>query len=118
MIFPENGNITHKVVLQTKNVYLCGKYIKYSRYLSQTPWMINGKKLTEGSLQEEIEDRIYKLFYPGRTKDKVEIRFHSGGREDIDVRMLKGGRPFVLEFVNPIKSIKSLQEKDILAHES
>ncbi len=27
--------------------------------------------------------------------------FHSGGREDTDVRMLNGGRPFVLEMVNP-----------------
>lgn len=45
------GNITHKLFLFTKNVYLCGRYIKFSRYLSQTPWLINGKKLTEGSLQ-------------------------------------------------------------------
>ena len=26
-------------------------------------------------------------------------KFHSAGREDIDVRMLGGGRPFVLELV-------------------
>lgn len=43
--------ISHKIALFTKNVYLCGRYIKFSRYLSQTPWMVNGKKLTEGSLQ-------------------------------------------------------------------
>ena len=46
--------ISQKIALVTKNVYLCGKYIKFSRYLSQTPWIVNGKKLTEGSLQEEI----------------------------------------------------------------
>jgi tRNA pseudouridine synthase 10 len=102
-------------MLLTRNVYLCGRYIKYSRYLSQTPWVVDGKKLTEGSLQEEIEDRIFSLFYPGRSKDQVEIRFHSGGREDIDVRMLKGGRPFVLEFVNPIRSIAGVTIDQVLA---
>lgn len=29
------------------------------------------------------------------------MRFSSSGREDIDVRMLGEGRPFVLEIVNP-----------------
>lgn len=67
--------------------------------------MVNGKKLTEGSLQEQIEDKIYPLFYPNKAKEEIESRFHAGGREDIDVRMLQGGRPFVLEFVNPINSI-------------
>ena len=30
--------------------------------------------------------------------------FHSGGREDIDVRMLGQGRPFILEFLNAKKT--------------
>lgn len=30
-----------------------------------------------------------------------KYKFHSGGREDIDVRMLNNGRPFVMEMVNP-----------------
>ncbi|AYU76823.1 hypothetical protein, conserved [Leishmania donovani] len=30
-------------------------------------------------------------------------KFHSAGREDVDVRMLGEGRPFVLEFVSPIR---------------
>lgn len=38
--------ITYKLTLFTKNVYLCGRYIKFSRYLSQTPWTVNGVKLT------------------------------------------------------------------------
>lgn len=29
------------------------------------------------------------------------LKFHSGGREDIDVRMLGTGRPFVVEVLNP-----------------
>jgi tRNA pseudouridine synthase 10 len=30
---------------------------------------------------------------------------HAAGREDIDVRMLGQGRPFIIEFVNPKLSI-------------
>ena len=30
---------------------------------------------------------------------------HAAGREDIDVRMLGQGRPFVIEFVNPKKTM-------------
>jgi len=33
-----------------------------------------------------------------------KYKFHSGGREDIDVRMLNNGRPFVMEMVDPIKT--------------
>jgi tRNA U54 and U55 pseudouridine synthase Pus10 len=110
----QGSSVTHTIALSTKNVYLCGRYIKFSRYLSQTPWIINGQKLTEGSLQEEIEDRIFSLFYPGRQKQEIETRFHAGGREDIDVRMLQGGRPFVLEFVNPIRPIRDISEEDVL----
>lgn len=31
----------------------------------------------------------------------LDTRFASSGREDVDVRMLGTGRPFVIEFVNP-----------------
>ena len=33
-----------------------------------------------------------------------ELFLHGSGREDIDVRMLGDGRPFILEFVNPRKN--------------
>ncbi len=29
------------IILQSENVMFCGKYVKFSRYLSQTPWIIN-----------------------------------------------------------------------------
>jgi tRNA pseudouridine synthase 10 len=34
---------------------------------------------------------------------------HGSGREDIDVRMLGRGRPFVMEFTNPKKAISCHQ---------
>lgn len=37
----------------------------------------------------------------------MDHKFHSGGREDIDVRMLGLGRPFVLELVHPRKRISA-----------
>lgn len=37
-------------------------------------------------------------------------KFHSGGREDIDVRMLGSGRPFVVELISPKKKTLAVQE--------
>ncbi len=52
-------------------------------------------KLTRDSVQELVTWVLGKAF--GTRKNK----FHGAGREDVDVRMLGTGRPFVLEFVNP-----------------
>ena len=42
----------------------------------------------------------------------IDHKFHSGGREDIDVRMLGSGRPFVVELVHPRKRI-SVTDDDL-----
>jgi len=52
-------------------------------------------KLTRDSVQELVAWVIGKAF--GTRKNK----FHGAGREDMDVRMLGTGRPFVLELLNP-----------------
>ena len=39
-----------------------GRYNKYSRNLSQTPWLIEGQRKTESSMQEIICDPIQDLF--------------------------------------------------------
>ena len=52
-------------------------------------------KLTRDSVQELISWPAGKVF--GTRKSK----FHGAGREDVDVRMLGGGRPFVLELIGP-----------------
>ena len=52
-------------------------------------------KLTRESVQELIAWVAGKAF--GTRKNK----FHGAGREDIDVRMLGEGRPFVLELIGP-----------------
>ena len=58
-----------------------GNLFFYWRYLSQTPWMVNHKKLAESSLQEEIQNKIMKYFYPEHfNEEKIEVKFHAGGR--------------------------------------
>jgi tRNA pseudouridine synthase 10 len=59
----------------------------------------NGK-VYENSVEELISKEIIRI-----TKGTDES-FHGAGREDVDVRMLGTGRPFVLEIKNPkIRSI-------------
>lgn len=77
------------------SIYLAGRYAKFSRELSQSPWVADGARVSESSVQELITGPLNKHF------QAEEMRFSSSGREDIDVRMLAEGRPFVLEVVDP-----------------
>lgn len=76
-------------------VYLAGRYNKFSRKLSQTPWFVDGEKLMEFSVQELICDILVPKF------KAQDVKFSSSGREDVDVRTLGKGRPFALEIINP-----------------
>lgn len=83
------------VALLHNSLYIAGRYNKYSRTLSQTPWIIDGKRFMDTSVQELICNPIVEL---AKAED---LRFASSGREDVDVRMLGKGRPFFCELVNP-----------------
>jgi tRNA pseudouridine synthase 10 len=52
-------------------------------------------KLTRDSVQELVG------WVAGAAFKTRKNKFHGAGREDVDVRMLGEGRPFVLEMVNP-----------------
>ena len=39
-----------------------------------------------------------------------EVMLHGSGREDIDVRMIGQGRPFILEFINSHKGVSCHQK--------
>jgi len=86
-------------------VFVMGNYLKFSRLLSQSPWEVDGKKLYETSIQEEIAKIVMPYYQP------KDYKFHTGGREDIDVRMLGNGRPFVLEILDPKKSYSVSEDK-------
>ncbi|GFN89346.1 pseudouridylate synthase 10 [Plakobranchus ocellatus] len=45
-------------------VFVAGRYQKYSRVLSQTPWIVDGKRVMEGSVEELICDPILSTFRP------------------------------------------------------
>ena len=55
-------------------------------------------KLTRDSVQELIGWVVGAAFKTRKNK------FHGAGREDVNVRMLGGGRPFVMEILNPKQS--------------
>ncbi|GAB5569640.1 tRNA pseudouridine synthase Pus10 isoform X1 [Prionailurus iriomotensis] len=58
------------------------RYNKYSRNLPQTPWIIDGERKLESSVEELISDHLLAVF-------KAEsFNFSSSGREDVDVRTL------------------------------
>ena len=82
-----------------KPLYVAGRYNKYVRDLSQTPWVVDGKRKSESSVQELICEKLEEVI---RSSD---VKFSSSGREDVDVRMLGKGRPFLVEFINPRKVI-------------
>ncbi|KAN0007452.1 hypothetical protein ACTFIU_000651 [Dictyostelium citrinum] len=81
---------SYELSFRHEPVFLAGKYNKYVRDLSQTPW-----EYDDSSVQDLICKDIKETF-------KAEsILFSTSGREDIDVRMLGDGRPFYIEIVNP-----------------
>lgn len=61
-------------------------------------------KLTRDSVQELIERVALPRFRSWKSK------FHGAGREDVDVRMLGSGRPFILEVINPKLPMVDLAE--------
>lgn len=78
-----------------ESVYIAGRYNKWSRTLSQTPWIVDQERRLESSVEEII-------ILPIKNRAMVsEFKFSSSGREDIDVRMLGRGRPFAVELVDP-----------------
>lgn len=92
---PESFVEFKSVESRHESVYIAGRYNKWSRTLSQTPWIVDRERRLESSVEEII-------YEPLRKRASVdELRFSSSGREDIDVRMLGRGRPFAVELVNP-----------------
>lgn len=86
--------IKKTVVAHPNPVYVYGKYRKLSSGISQT------RKVGKDPLTS-IEGLLASVFVPVfKAKD---VKLHGAGREDVDALMLGGGRPFVLEVVEPKK---------------
>ena len=93
---PVSAPCDHRIEFIHRSCFIAGRYNKYSRELPQTPWVVDGVKKAETSVEELICPKIISAF---RASD---ARFSSSGREDVDVLMLGKGRPFLLELVNPM----------------
>ena len=97
------------VDLQIKSIYIYGRYNKFKRGVSQTKWFCRqcggiGCRNCEytGSLYDlSVEEYIGPFFLELSYADAWS--FHGSGREDIDVKMLGSGRPFIIELHNPKK---------------
>ena len=93
-----------KISYTSAPMYLAGRYNKYSRNVSQTPWSLEGEEAKLDSVERVISDPVMRVFSPS------EVRFTASGREDIDVRMLGTGRPFLLELLNPKRTSQSKEK--------
>ncbi|XP_065346377.1 tRNA pseudouridine synthase Pus10 [Cloeon dipterum] len=79
-------------------IFIAGRYNKFSRYLSQTPWLVEGERRMEGSVQELVSKVLEEHCTSKNSK------FVASGREDVDVRTLGRGRPFAVELPDPHKT--------------
>jgi tRNA pseudouridine synthase 10 len=100
------------IEISLKSLFVFGKYNKLTRGIPQTHWickkcMGNGCKSCNFSGKQyltSVEELISPEFI--KSSNATDSKFHGAGREDIDVRMLGEGRPFILELRNP--TIRSL----------
>lgn len=101
--------LTLTVDLDIRAVYVYGRYRKLERGIPQTRWPCRACKgrgcercdqtglQYKRSVQDLVGNPMLEIF------EGKEHAFHGMGREDIDVRCLGRGRPFVLEVKEPRK---------------
>lgn len=94
---PPAGVTPCSASLRASHAPVCigGRYNKYSREMPQTPWWLDNEKRGISSVQEELQTVLQPAYAASATV------FHGAGREDVDVRMLGSGRPFVIEMQEP-----------------
>ncbi|XP_063392372.1 putative tRNA pseudouridine synthase Pus10 [Cydia fagiglandana] len=86
-------------------LYIGGRYIKLSRQLPQTPWLVRGQRMMESSVQEIIFRPIAAVYNLAPEEMEHRLKFVSAGREDVDVRCLGEGRPFAIEISDPRREL-------------
>ncbi|MFX1392280.1 MAG: tRNA pseudouridine(54/55) synthase Pus10 [Promethearchaeota archaeon] len=105
-----------KLELLLKSLFLAGRYNKLIRDIPQTRWICKncqGKGCESCNFSgKKYKTSIEELISPEFIKEAqaTDSKFHGAGREDIDVRMLGNGRPFILELKNPQIRTLNLEE--------
>ena len=96
-----------EIDLTLKSLFISGYYNKFIRGIPQTRWPCKRCKgqgceecnFTGKQYQTSVEEHITPEFI--KATKASDSKFHGAGREDIDVRMLGMGRPFVIELKKP-----------------
>jgi tRNA pseudouridine synthase 10 len=114
---------SEQISLQVNSLFIAGRYKKLIRGIPQSKWICRtcrgrgcatcnwtGKKYAE-SVEELIASPVLEM------TGGSDVKLHAAGREDIDVRMLGTGRPFVIEVKNPKKRLLELEKLEKLINE-
>jgi tRNA pseudouridine synthase 10 len=100
--------VASNVTFEHSALFVAGRYCKLMRGISNSIWIIGGKKITEDSIEELVGNPLLEFF--GATS----MKFCSAGREDADVLMLGTGRPFYFEIINPTRGFATMEEMNLL----
>ncbi|WGI16763.1 tRNA pseudouridine(54/55) synthase Pus10 [Methanonatronarchaeum sp. AMET-Sl] len=95
------------IEINNNPIFFYGRYRKHVRGIPQTEWycpVCRGEGCMrcdgEGRLYEESIEKTISKPLLRETEGKTAV-FHGAGREDVDVKMLGNGRPFVIEIKEP-----------------
>jgi len=95
------------IELILKSLFIYGRYNKFMRGIPQTHWLCKNCQ-GKGCIKCDFSGKQYlisveELLSPEFVTESkaTDSKFHGAGREDIDVRMLGTGRPFIIELRNP-----------------
>jgi tRNA pseudouridine synthase 10 len=129
---PSCAPATVTALLWRGSVFIKGRYCKYARDLSQTPWVVDKGTVRLGndtSVEEIIGEVAARhcaaVWAPGQLAGdgddaaavQPRFKFHAAGREDVDVRMLGSGRPFILELLDARPALCPLWLYPVLARD-
>ena len=117
-----------RVEIERDSLYVAGRYNKLVRTMSQTPWLLDNdvgrprdpsvadfltapirtffnaqgepRDVQQARLRPHKESRLLTRSDATTCGPLTDVIFSSSGREDLDVRMLGRGRPFVLDLPN------------------
>ena len=112
------------VELTINPVFVYGRYKKFVRDVPQTTWSCRscwgvGCEKCDNTGKEyptSVKDLIGEPLM--REAESENYSFHGAGREDVDVKMLGRGRPFVLELIRPRKRTIDLEKVRKVINES
>lgn len=102
--------------LDIRPLFISGRYKKLVRGIPQTKWWCRKCHGTGcnycGGTGKMYEESVEEYIATPAVKATVaaDESFHGAGREDIDVRMLGTGRPFILELIKPHRRVIDLIE--------